>query len=118
MDEFELRIAPARLGQKTLRGVKSFRRKAIRVQPRDLASAAAADISGQAARSQKASDDVMQIGWRRLLVPVFCERGSVLVVGRNRLRIQILALDPGKVRDGARRGADFEIGRASCRERV
>src|SRR5579863_117525 len=107
MDEFELWIAPARLGQKTLRGVISFRRKTIRVQPRDLASAAAADVGGQAARGEKALDDVMEIGWRRLLVPVFCERGSVFVVGRECATIQTLALDPGKVRDGARRGANF-----------
>src|SRR5579872_2288166 len=107
MDEFELWIAPARLGEQTFRCVKSFGWKAARIEPRHFAPAAAADVCGCATRNEETPDDVMQVRRRRLLVLVFCERRSILVIGRKRLAIQTLTLDFGEVRNGTRRGANF-----------
>ena len=84
MREVEIRISRARLGQQTVGRVKSHSRKTIRIQPRHLAPAAAADIGGRAALDEEALDDVVQIDRRRLLVPVFRERRRIVIVSGER----------------------------------
>src|ERR1700684_1942482 len=87
MDKVEKPISRTRLGQQTLRSVESLGGKTVSVQPRDLASAATADIGGDAARNKVALDDVVQVGRRRLSVPIFRKRGRILVVGGERLTV-------------------------------
>jgi hypothetical protein len=76
--ESEIRIAPARFGQQPLRCIKASGGKAVRIQPGDLAAAAAADIGGGAILDEEAPDDVLQIDRRRLLVPLLANDDASL----------------------------------------
>src|SRR5579871_2773983 len=80
----QLRIAAARLREQAVGCIEALGRIAVGSEPGHLAAAAAADIGGPAALDEKARDDVMQIGRRRLLVPVLRKRRCVVVVSRER----------------------------------
>jgi len=66
-----------------------------------------ADIRGQAALDEEPRHDGLQIGRRRLLVPIPGKRRRFMVVGGERLAIHRSAFDLGKIRDRPRRAADF-----------
>ena len=81
VDEFQIRIAPARFGEQALGRIEPCGRISIRIQPGHLAAAAAADIGGGAALDEETPDDVLQIDRRRLLVPLLRKRRRILVIG-------------------------------------
>jgi hypothetical protein len=107
MREFQMRIARARFGEQPVGRIKPLREKSVRVEPGNLAPAAAADIGGQATLEEEARHDGLQIGGRRLLVPVFRKRRRVVVIRGKRRPIHRSAFDPGKIRHRARGAADF-----------
>ena len=103
--ELEGRIAPTRLAEQAFRGVEAYGRKSVRVQPGDLAAAAAADIGRIAAAHKKPLDDFLQVDGRRLIVPVLGERRRIQIVSGERLTVHDLAFDLRKIRDRTRSSA-------------
>ena len=105
--ELERRVTPPRLGEQAFRGIEADGRKTVRMEPGDLAAAAAADIGRIAAADEKPLDDFLQVDRRRLTEPVLRERRRILVVSGERLTVHDLAFDLRKIRDRAGRRADL-----------
>src|ERR1700733_14646982 len=90
--EGKVRIAGPRLRQEAGGKVIALRRKSVGGKPRDITSAPAADVGGRA-RPKEPPHDGVEVGGRRLLVPVLRESGGAGVVGAER-RIIHCEADP------------------------
>ena len=81
------RIAKPRLFEQRIGGVVADRVVAAGGEEGDLAAAAAADVGGAAAGMEETFDQGMQIGWRRLRVPVLGKFFGAGVIGAERFRV-------------------------------
>ena len=79
----EVRVARPRLRQQPGGRIVAHGRKSVGGQPGDVAAAAAADVGGRA-RPEEPPHDVVEVGGRRLVVPVLREGGRAGVVGAQR----------------------------------